>query len=60
MIKLNTFDVIELKDETKAIVLGDTNNSCRIKKVDNLGEIVSVNKNDIKEVIYKKENKYGS
>ena len=58
--KLDIFDVIELKDETKAIVLGATNSSCRIKKVDNLGEIVSVNKNDIKEVIYKKENKCGS
>lgn len=55
--KLNVFDVIELKNKVKAIVLEISNNKYKVKRVNNLEEILLINKGEIKKVLYRKNNK---
>ena len=52
--KLKVFDVIELKDATKGIVVETTSNKCKMKKVDTSEQIISVNNEDIKKIIFRK------
>ncbi len=53
--KLKKFDVIELKDETKAIVLETTNTKCKIKNVDISKDVVEIDKEDINKILFQKE-----
>lgn len=52
--KLDTFDVIELKDKTKAIVIETSNSKYKVKKLEIIEEVILVDKEDIKKVIFKK------
>ena len=54
--KLKKFDVIELKDETKAIVLETTNTMCKVKNVDISKDILEIDKGDIKNILFQKDN----
>lgn len=53
--KLKKFDVVELKDETKAIVLETYNTRCKVKNVDISKDITEIDKEDIKKILFQKE-----